>query len=155
VTVSVAVSVAVSVGFPFAVDWRMLEKFEVFQIAKKFHWACKDLKIQRFLTDQLGRASASIALNIAEGSGKRTAQDQARYYSIALGSLRECQAILELERVDDPDLRAVADRLGAMLYKLSCKKPTFGPQTETATKTETAAETVTERKTDPGLTKRR
>lgn len=97
----------------------MLDRFDVYQISKKFYWACKELKLQWFLYDQLLRASSSITLNIAEGSGKRTPLDQGRFYSIALGSLRECQAILELERVDNPNLKMQADQHGAMLFKLS------------------------------------
>jgi four helix bundle protein len=45
----------------------MLNKFEVFQIAKIFYWECKELKVPNYLKDQLLRASSSIALNIAEG----------------------------------------------------------------------------------------
>ena len=97
----------------------MLEKFDAYQVSKKFYWLCKDLKLNRWLRDQLLRASSSITLNLAEGSGKRTGTDQSRYYSIAFGSLRECQAILELEKVDNPEIIKLADQLGAMLYKLS------------------------------------
>ena len=97
----------------------MLSKFTAFQISKRFYWSCKSLKIQRLLYDQWLSASSSVALNIAEGSGKRTPGDQKRFYSIALGSLRECQAIIELERIEDPDLIDLADQLGAILFKLS------------------------------------
>ena len=69
----------------------------------------------------MNRASSSIALNVAEGSGKRTRKDQAKFYSIALGSLRECQAIIELERINDSGLEDQANQLGAILYKLSNK----------------------------------
>ncbi len=80
---------------------------------------CKSLKVPRFLREQLLRASSSVALNVAEGSGKRTPKDQSHFYTIALGSLRECQAILELERVDNPELKDLTNQLGAMLFKLS------------------------------------
>ena len=106
----------------------MLEKFEAFQIAKKYYWACKSARVSIHLKDQLLRASSSIALNIAEGSGKRTPQDQARYYSIALGSLRECEAILALEKVNDPDLDKLGDQLGAILYVLSRRFGRAKPQ---------------------------
>jgi four helix bundle protein len=97
----------------------MLENFAAFQLAKEFYWKCKQLKVQYFLQDQLLRASSSIALNIAEGSGKRTRSDQARFYAIALGSLRECQAIMDMEHIEDSDIRELVNRLGAILFKLS------------------------------------
>ena len=99
----------------------MLEKFEAYQIAKRFYWTCKSLKVSRHLQDQLLRASSSVVLNLAEASGKRTPQDQRRFYSIAFGSLRECRAILEIEQIENPDLHKVADQLGAILYVLSRK----------------------------------
>jgi len=46
----------------------MLEKFDAFQIAKKYYWSCKTLKVAKYLQDQLLRASSSIALNTAEGT---------------------------------------------------------------------------------------
>jgi four helix bundle protein len=105
----------------FAQETGMLEKFEVFQMAKQYYWRCKELKIQRILQDQLLRSSSSIALNIAEGSGKRTIDDRKRFYSIALGSLRESDAILQLEKIEDPILADLGDQLGAMLFTLTRK----------------------------------
>jgi four helix bundle protein len=100
----------------------MIERFDVFVVAKEFYEKCKCLKLPQNLTDQLLRASSSIALNVAEGSGKRTLEDQRRFYTIAFGSLRECQAILLIENVNDKNLLKLADRLGAMLFKLSKKQ---------------------------------
>ena len=97
----------------------MLDKFVAFQMAKNLYLKCKPLKIPRFLKDQLLKASSSIALNLAEGSGKRTREDQSRFYSIALGSLRECQAILEIEQIEDQDLKILTNELGAILFTLS------------------------------------
>lgn len=48
------------------------------------------------LVDQLQRASASIALNIAEGSGEFTPKEKARFYRMAKRSATECVAILDL-----------------------------------------------------------
>ena len=48
------------------------------------------------LRDQLDRASISIVLNIAEGCGRRSPADKARFYSMARGSATECAAILDL-----------------------------------------------------------
>jgi four helix bundle protein len=50
------------------------------------------------LVDQLRRASASIALNIAEGSGEFSAKEKARIDRIAKRSATECSAILDLLR---------------------------------------------------------
>jgi four helix bundle protein len=47
------------------------------------------------LADQLRRASVSISLNIAEGSGKTCGPDQRRFYAIARGSAMECGAIVD------------------------------------------------------------
>jgi four helix bundle protein len=47
------------------------------------------------LADQLRRASLSIPLNIAEGSGKTTGPDQRRFYAIARGCALECAAIID------------------------------------------------------------
>ena len=46
--------------------------------------------------DQLDRASTSIPLNIAEGNGKFSAKDRARFLEIARGSTLECAAALDV-----------------------------------------------------------
>ena len=51
------------------------------------------------LAEQLKRASLSIPLNIAEGYGKRSVPDRARYYDIARGSAHECGAIFDASKV--------------------------------------------------------
>jgi four helix bundle protein len=122
----------------------MLHKFQGFQIAKKIHLSCKALKVSRLLRDQLLRASSSIALNMAEGSGKRTLPDQRRFYSMAFGSLRECEAILELEEVQDKELLKLVDQLGAILYTLTKERAHDLNRTKdplsTASRTATEAE---------------
>jgi len=46
--------------------------------------------------DQLDRASTSIPLNIAEGNGKFSARDRARFLEMARGSALECAACLDV-----------------------------------------------------------
>ena len=46
--------------------------------------------------DQLDRASTSIPLNIAEGNGKFSAKDRARFLEVARGSTLECAACLDV-----------------------------------------------------------
>ena len=73
------------------------------------------------LADQMRRAMASVALNIAEGSGSQGKNRNARYYN-ALGSAREVGSALEVARafgyVGDVDAGLVArlDRIRATLY---------------------------------------
>jgi four helix bundle protein len=46
--------------------------------------------------DQLDRASTSIPLNLAEGNGKFSGKDRARFLEIARGSALECAACLDV-----------------------------------------------------------
>jgi four helix bundle protein len=46
--------------------------------------------------DQLDRASTSLPLNIAEGNGKFSTVDRARFLEIARGSVLECAACLDV-----------------------------------------------------------
>lgn len=104
----------------------MLEKFEAYQIAVQFYRACEGLEAAPHLREQLLRAASSIALNLAEGSSRPTEKDRTRFFSIALGSLRECQATFQLARIDHLEATALADRLGGYLYRLTFKKTKSG-----------------------------
>jgi four helix bundle protein len=46
--------------------------------------------------DQLDRASTSNPLNIADGNGKFSARDRARFFEMARGSAVECAACLDV-----------------------------------------------------------
>jgi len=48
------------------------------------------------IQSQFKRAFISIPLNVAEGVGKQTGRDQARFYDIARGSALECGACLDV-----------------------------------------------------------
>ena len=72
----------------------------------------------RCLSSKLQRAASSIALNLAEGSGRRSAREQRRFFDIAMGSLRETQAILDLCPTQAEHARKMADCLAAHLYRL-------------------------------------
>jgi len=81
----------------------MFEKLQVYQKAIDLADEIASLteKFPRgyyFLTDQLNRASLSIAANIAEGNGRFTKADRKNFFAIARGSLQECVPLLELAR---------------------------------------------------------
>ena len=48
-----------------------------------------------YLSDQLNRASLSIAANIAEGNGRFTKADRKNFFGIARGSVQECVPLME------------------------------------------------------------
>ncbi|MDF2454850.1 MAG: ribosomal protein [Cytophagaceae bacterium] len=52
--------------------------------------------IPTYVKNQLGRASLSIVLNIAEGSAKLTNRDRKSFFVIARGSTFECAAIIDI-----------------------------------------------------------
>lgn len=87
----------------FLLAWRMFDfqKLNVYQKSKAQHKQVTHLikensLIYRFTKDQLYRASSSIILNIAEGSGKFSKRDKRNFYIIARGSVYECVSILEV-----------------------------------------------------------
>jgi four helix bundle protein len=75
------------------------ERLHVYQIALEFQVLSATLlprRGQSALRDQLDRASASILLNTAEGAGRFSRPDKARFYAIARGSATECAAIVDI-----------------------------------------------------------
>ena len=86
-------------------------------------------KDERFgLTSQVRRASASIAANLAEGCGRRSDGEMARFVQIAMGSGAELSYHLLLARdlgflknEEYADLSSAIDRVMRMLSALSGK----------------------------------
>jgi four helix bundle protein len=77
------------------------ESLDVYRIAIEFFSMAVHIlehlpRQRRELRSQLERAAMSIPLNIAEGSGKPSSPDRARYYGIARGSALECGALLDV-----------------------------------------------------------
>ena len=92
----------------------------VYKITKK--WPNTEIYA---LTDQLRRAVVSIALNIAEGSG-RTSKDFAHFLGIARGSCYECIAILTIARdlgyIDQVDYQDLYNKIEIISKMLSSLK---------------------------------
>jgi four helix bundle protein len=95
----------------------MNANFRTYSLSVQLYHECSNLKLPHHLKDQLLRASSSIALNLAEGRGKRTPKDQRRFFDIAFGSVREVQSVLDLANAKD-DIVILADKTAAHLYKL-------------------------------------
>jgi len=76
------------------------EKLNVYQASLKFvTWATElisNVQVKAAVKDQLGRASTSVPLNIAEGNGKFAIRDRCRYLDFARGSALECAACLDV-----------------------------------------------------------
>ncbi len=95
-----------------------MKHFRTYSLAVEFYHLASALRCPKNLKDQLARASASIALNLAEGWGRSGIADRRRFFVIAFGSLRECQAILDLTQGSVTSAKEKADVLAAHLYKL-------------------------------------
>ncbi|MCT4559779.1 MAG: four helix bundle protein [Crocinitomicaceae bacterium] len=101
----------------------------VYQKAKSFHYqslnCLKNENVTTYHKDQLSRASFSIVLNIAEGSGRFTNADRKNFFIIARSSLFECISILDilcdakfisLER--KTELEEMGDELSRILFAM-------------------------------------
>ncbi len=121
------------------------EKLKVYQRALEFAaWSqilIDSITKKTSTRDQLERAGDSIALNIAEGNGKFSQKDRARFFQIAHGSALESAACLDLfvargccglEAIQDgkSKLEEIVKMLFTMLDRLGCRIaediPTYG-----------------------------
>jgi four helix bundle protein len=96
---------------------------------KSFHSECKKLikeyKLNRTEKDQLHRASFSVPLNIAEGSGKFSKPDRKNYFITARASVFECVAIVDILKDDEiishhefEKIELLADELSRILFTM-------------------------------------
>lgn len=94
-----------------------MKNFRTYDVAFELYKESQKIRIRNpAIRDQFERASLSVLNNLAEGSGKFTAKDRRKYYSIALGSLREMQCMLQI--LAAPSAMKSADQLGGMIYRL-------------------------------------
>jgi four helix bundle protein len=93
------------------------EKLDVYQIVKSQNLKVLSIlktnkSIDPYLMDQWKRASLSILLNLAEGTGRMAEQDKQHFLTIARGSVFESVAILGLLN----DLQLLAEKDYQDLY---------------------------------------
>ena len=105
------------------------EKLEIYKKAKFFNAEIRQLmkltKLDPTTKDQLRRASFSVVLNIAEGSGRFTKPDRRNFYIISRSSIFECIAILDvlkdekvLEENQYQEFYANAEEISKMLFAM-------------------------------------
>ena len=106
------------------------EKLKVYQKAKKANsvvkrWIKANRNIDRVTKDQLRRASLSIPLNIAEGTGRFTQKDRRHFYVTSRSSAFECVAIFdtmledgEISQSDFDNFYATYEELSKMLFSM-------------------------------------
>lgn len=106
------------------------EKLDVYHKAKAAHSSVyqflkKHKTLPSYLKNQFGRASLSIPLNIAEGSGKFSLKDRRNYLTTARGSAFECAAILDILSAEGEispnllnELKEKFDEISRMLFAM-------------------------------------
>ena len=95
-----------------------MKTFKTLDLAIEFYELAMEVEATGHLKDQLNRASSSISLNLSEGNAKGSAKDKRNFFRTAYGSLRECQTIFKLLKVEDEKVLSKSDHLAASLYKL-------------------------------------
>lgn len=96
-----------------------MKNFRTYEISKEFYRMIESIDWPAHLKDQALRAASSVVLNITEGAGLPSQKQNSKHYHIAMGSLREVQAALEINRVADTvKVEKFADLVAAHLYKL-------------------------------------
>jgi four helix bundle protein len=119
------------------------ERLEVYDVARQLSrestrltTKARNRRNRIDLLDQVFRATASIPLNIAEGSGEESIGRKAYFYRIARASATELSAafdhMVDVDMLDEADTaaaKALIVRIVSMLFKLtrSAKTPDSFP----------------------------
>lgn len=109
-------------GFENLIVWQKAHEF----VLNSYKMTQSLPDIEKFgLISQFRRAAVSIPANIAEGYGKRTTADKARFYNIAQGSMNECRYYLRLIQdlgyAETSTLKNQLDEIGRMLNSYTQK----------------------------------
>lgn len=96
----------------------MQKTFRTYDLAVQYYHDAKTVQLPGFLKTQLLRAASSVALNLQEGNARSSRAARRNFFNIAFASLRETQAIIQLEPLACKKLTTVADQLAAHIYCL-------------------------------------
>jgi four helix bundle protein len=96
----------------------MQTKFRTYDLAVQFYREAKTIQLPAFLKNQLLRAASSVALNLQEGNGRSSRAERRNFFNIAYASMRETQAVIQLEPQACKKLMNLADQLAAHLFCL-------------------------------------
>jgi len=134
------------------------DRLDVYRLSIEYVAAAFDVSkslsgLHRHARDQWLRAAQSIPLNIAEGNGKRSLKDRARFLDIARGSAFECAAIQDvlvasggLDDVASRDTKLQLKRIVSMLTRMAMK---FDGVSESSVEYAVAIEHEHEREPEP------
>ncbi|PJE67787.1 four helix bundle protein [Candidatus Shapirobacteria bacterium CG10_big_fil_rev_8_21_14_0_10_40_9] len=106
------------------------EKLEVWNLARELVEEVRKLKekykekYQFSLWDQIWRSITSIPLNIAEGSGRGSDKDYARFVSQAIASLSESRANLQIA-LNQAAWENLESRIQELYFKLIAFRKTL------------------------------
>jgi four helix bundle protein len=96
-------------------------RLDVYRVAVEFQLLAVAVGSGRALgalRGQLDRASVSIVLNIAEGSGRFAPADKAHFYLMARGSAMECHAAFDLMSARGLVARGTSRRAQSLLSRI-------------------------------------
>ncbi len=105
------------------------EKLEVYKKSKRFNSEVRSLikstNLDRSTSNQLMRASLSVCLNLAEGSGRFTKPDRRNFFVIARSSVFEVVAIIDILKDEGlinqtlfGELYSQAEEISKMIFAL-------------------------------------
>ena len=105
------------------------EKLEVYKKAKLFNAEIRSFissnRLDPTTKDQLRRASFSIVLNLAEGSGRFSKPDRRNFFVFSRSSIFKCLAILDILKDEDSltfdlfqSFHGKTDELSRILYAM-------------------------------------
>jgi four helix bundle protein len=100
-----------------------MKTFRCYTISLEVYRHAQALPLPAHLKRQLLRAASSVCLNFSEGWGREAKADRRHFFTIAFGSVRECQSIAALAGPSAQRLAESLDVLAASTWRLLHPRP--------------------------------